>query len=397
MDRSKYKKGVAIVFVTITLSSMVFLTLMFITYSKAIADNAFYKAHIHLASRSVLSEYNIPLKERYSIFSFNLKREDLTQRMKYYLNENVNKGILLGGEVKSVTLNLDDYYLFDPDILEYQILKAAEYDFADRKVPQDYEFNKENANLHGFAALPSKTAINKSITIDSLISLLKNPKALVLQGTAKHLRLKYLKSYFNNYRREEGIPETYFNYELEYILYGRVTDYGNLDKFKSDFILMRTALNLAHIISDKEKIASLEVLANTLTPGPEAEVTKAVLASIWARLEAGNDWKMVSKDKGVEPIKSKEDWAVSLKSIFKQSSEEGYVKPKRESDFTYEDYLTVFLAVQNRNTQLLRTMDLMELNICCYEGPDFSIKDCCTGFSYFIWLGGKSFEGKEIY
>lgn len=376
---------------------MLFLTIMFITYSKALADNAFYKAHIHLAARSVLSEYNVPLKNKYSIFAVNLEQEDLTLRMKYYLRENTEKSILLGTEVKSLTLNLEDHTLINIDILEYQILKAALYDYNSQGVPSGYEFKKENGNLHGFTTLPSKTVINKGITIDSLAGLLKNPKALILEGTDKYLRIKYIKDYFNSYKREDKIPLTYFNYELEYILYGRVSDAGNLDKFRSDFILLRSALNLTHIMADKEKMAALEALSMTLTPGPEAEVTKVILAGIWSRIEAGNDWKLLIKDKGVEPIKSKEDWAISFNSIFKPEREDNYVKPKRESDFTYEDYLTVFLAVQNRTTQLLRTMDLMELNICCYEGPYFFIKDCFTGFSYSVALGGKTYEGEEIY
>lgn len=80
MDRLFRKDGMISVFLILVLASMIGAMLMFVGAAINQAEQVLCKEYIHLAGRSLLSEYHIPLKERYNLFAtdLNLHQQEAT-------------------------------------------------------------------------------------------------------------------------------------------------------------------------------------------------------------------------------------------------------------------------------------------------------------------------------
>lgn len=393
------------VFAALVLSSMLILIFSFLSASKTMAEKTMAKAYIHSASRSVLSEYNVLLKTKYNLFATDVNKLGLRQRAGYYLDYNFYIQRLIDLQMERLSMEFDDYALTNLNVFEEELEKIIIFPPSWENMPEDLPFENPFGDQL-FSNLPSKGQANSLLNIESLKMLLSNPGSGLDQGKGKYARCKYILDYFNYFKRKNQINYTFFSNEAEYILYGKFSDLENLARFKIDFIAIRGILNIMHIKSDSEKMEKLSLTANLLTPGPEAEATLLLLMTAWASAEAINDWRLLESGCGVEAVKGKNDWAINLnsviKSLFQTDSEEpesinSFIKPERESDFKYENYLKIFLLCQKRESQILRILDLIEINIKCLQEETFNIRECYTGFSYIISINGKGYNGEEKY
>lgn len=397
MLRLDDKKGITTVFVLIILASMVALVFAFIHGASLMAEKSMARGIIHLSSRSVLSEYNKILKDRYNIFATNLDYREMEARLGFYLESNLPSNGLVSMEAESIKVNLSQYTLASVDQLEKQIIEAAIFPPVFQNYNWENSYNREWGQKAINQYLPSKDSRNYRFNIDLLKKISQDFNYLLNRAGSKALVNEYVIKYFNYENRKNWLATGYFNNEIEYILYGKKTDKANLNSYKIDFIAIRTLLNLAHIKADPQKMEILLLAASALTPGPEAAITQLVLASAWSVAEAYNDWKLIINDYGVPIIKKGDNWALSFKQIDKIGAFNGYIKPCGDSEFMYEDYLKLFLLVQRREIQLLRIMDIMQINMAGLQSPCFLIKEHYVGFDLSTTINGKTYYAEEIY
>ena len=396
MDRLFRKDGMISVFLILVLASMIGAMLMFVGAAINQAEQVLCKEYIHLAGRSLLSEYHIPLKERYNLFATDLNLHQQESTMTFYLTENFRKQYTLSLNLDSLKMSLHEFSLGNIDVLEHQILEATTYPPSHNIKETTGAFRPLPLETTGWGILPSKGHSGYSLNLTQLKEYFRGEATNPLNGSAL-FRLCYIQKYFNHNKRTTFIPNSHFQNEAEYLLYGLPSDDENLRRFQRDFTALRTLLNLAHIKSDPQKMKTLSVAASILTPGPKAVVTQLALAGIWAGFEANNDWKLLVNGEGVEPMKGEEHWALSFDAISKNREAGNYVSPKKESSVGYEKYLNGFLLLQYRETQLLRILDLIQINLCCITKAHFLVQECYTGFSYEITINGVEYVGTEIY
>lgn len=397
MLRFNDKRGMTTVFVLIIMASMVALVLVFIHGASLMAEKSIARGLIHLGSRSVLSEYNCLLKDRYNIFATDLDYREMESRLRFYLEYNLSTQGLVPMELENVDIDLNEYSLACVDLLEKQILDAAFFPPVFRNYNFGSAFNRDWAQSALANSLPSQGVGTFFFNLDLLKATSLDFKGLIKGGSSKALVNQYIIKYFNYNGRKDGFPLGYFNNEIEYILYGKARDERNLQRYQIDFIALRTLLNLAHINSDPRKMEILLIAAIAITPGPEAKITQGILAGAWAAAEAYNDWLLITNDKGVPLIKGIDDWALSFKQIANIESNGKYIDPSGASDFKYQEYLQLFLIVQKREIQLLRVMDIMQINMAGLQSPCFLIKEHYVGFDLATIINGKTYHAEETY
>ncbi|MCR5481519.1 MAG: DUF5702 domain-containing protein [Clostridia bacterium] len=413
--------------------SMIAAAFAFSSAARDITEKSTDDCMFRLAGRSVLSEYLIPLKNDYGIFAFRGNEEEICEKMKFYLERSA------GGKAaeKSILADTKEYRLTNPDAFEKEILAAARFSLAEdvldaggtlirkkeksgRKPRNDVRVNvaEEGEEPGGPGREISQTGrkiknkvIIKGLPSAGITSGGPDISALVSQGlpsveeifktqSDKFLVNKYIMQNFKNRKNIEIPTNTYFQNEAEYILYGKLSDDENASAFLSDFVIMRTALNLAHIYSDPKKVRELVAMAELMTPGPGAVATQAVLAGTWALAEAENDKMLILEDEKVALFKTRSNWALGLDGAVNGTAGTGIsgaVKPQSRGGNDYCGYLEIFLFLEDRTAKLLRMMDLIQINMKLNYDGDFLLKEYNTGFRLSASAGGDIYVYDQRY
>jgi len=383
------------------MAALAAVVIAFIHAAEDASVNSMSHAYINLAGRSVLSEFNICLKEDYNIFAIGLQEAQISKRMRFYLDHNLPVHGFVKMKVDSMQINVNDYSLASVENFQQQVLEAGEYILgktrdksqSDQKNPPDRILRNE-VILNN---LPSSGFSSGLFNFDLISGNASNIKDLIKGASDKVITNEYILYYFKYGDGSNIFSSSFFQKEVEYILYGNKSDAENGSRMKRDFIILRTLLNLAHIKSDPKKMEELAFAAALLTPGPEVLATQLILAGIWAALEAENDWKLISNGYGVAFIKAGGDWALDISAITDKPKEKSYIKPEKQSSFSYADYLRVLLYFEKNEVKLLRMMDLIQINMIGRNDKNFLIKEHYVGFNLDISINGKRFHYDEYY
>ncbi|WP_130838265.1 DUF5702 domain-containing protein [Lachnoclostridium sp. Marseille-P6806] len=181
-------------------------------------------------------------------------------------------------------------------------------------------------------------------------------------------------SYFRN-RSKDGR----LSYQIEYILFGESSDESNLNRMAGRLLLIRAGINSLYLFSDSGKQGEAEALATTVCTVllvPEmSEVMKTAILLAWAYVESLQDVKTIFAGGKVPLIKDSGSWKTTLFSILAPGvSTRG---EKGGSGFGYEEYLRVFLFLENGWQKSCRLMDIMEMDIRKTEGNENFRMDWC--------------------
>jgi len=441
------KKGSVTVFLMSILITMIMASLVFVHATRSVAGASYSDAVLELAGRSVLAEFDRRLKDEYGIFAFNGNEGVVAHRINLYASASFDKRIpneipwrqgritdLLRLDLQKINVEIAQYSLMDVDVFEEQISNYMNYllvqmgiDFIRSMWSKGEAGSGGNNNSSGntqsedkvlrndaeIQSLPSAGRAQNGINIASVVANgIPSIDRIFDQGTMNFKTNEYILSHFKY--RVGGNKEkvTFFENEVEYIIYGRMSDRENLRAFRTDFLLLRTPLNLAHILSDSQKRGQAQALANTF--GPKAPIAFAVIVAAWSLAEAENDARRLLDGKNVALIKTNRQWALTLANainVTATTDEEGeivdvnasprnsagYISPELDTGFSYADYLRLFLFLERRETKLLRTMDLIQLNFRGSYYEDFLIKEHYTGFSLSAVVSGKRFDYEQKY
>ena len=433
------KKGSVIVFLTSILITMIMTGMVFVHAARNICGASYSDAVLELAGRSVLAEFDRRLKDEYGLFAFYGYEDTVDSTVRFYASGSFDKWIPWEIPVKNTAIDifrlkiqrtevsLADYSLMDADVLEKQIEEYMNYLIAQKgmqfikgmwkkdgrgeEIGQSAE--RELINRAEINSLPSQGNASNGIDISALTSIRAQELDKIINGGTSNFKVsEYIMSHFKYNVFGDKAKETFFRNEVEYILYGKMSDKDNMNRFRLDFFLLRTALNEVHIYTCREKFEAAALLAETF--GPAAAIALPVIITAWSAAEAENDARRLLAGKKVALIKKESEWALDLRSAVratkirddegdivdveaKPRNIKGYVSPSSEAGLSYADYLRAFLFLEKRDTKLLRVMDLIQINLRGSYYSDFLIKDHHTGFSLTAKVSGKTFKYEQEY
>ena len=276
----------------------------------------------------------------------------------------VKKSISNMGKVISEMESLITLESTEEDRDNYSIFENLK-DFIDSGVLSQVLENPENVSKNTISGsnLPSTLNGKKN---NSLSKEIKNKCVNALYAGLK----------FGNYNNPE--KNTVLKYELEYVISGKDSDKENIASVVEKIVLAKTGINMAYLITDKEKIEQVSAIAASVaivTGLPFLEpVAKGVLISAWSMAEAVNDMKILLSGGKVALIKSKGGWRTSIDNITNGGKKED------SKGLSYKEYCQILIAVQNTGDSLYRIMDLIQINIQKRYNSEFLMSKSLTGF-----------------
>jgi len=420
------KRGTTSVFLTMILASMLLLTGMFIHAASQAAGRSCADAVLELAGRSILSEYDLQLKNRYGIYAVHTDEKQAEEKIKSYAEYSFHEDALkeamrwkkhtnvLKLKLKSVDVSLKGYSITDVNLFEAQVLAYMKYDIlrevfasdtvyppsSDYLLPGDSSEGQDSKqeivlrNDQVINSLPSRGYENSWFSDLKRIAESGIPSLEEMKQTGGNTFLvnEYIIRHFLNHGRGKEVRDTFFRNEVEYVLKGNFNDGGNYSAVRTDLFILRNVLNLGHIFNDQAKRKAVESAAAALTLVKGKEIGALVVAEAWAAAEAENDLRLLEAGKKVPLAKSDDNWAVPLSDTLEYIWNDGYIDPKRISGYDYVDYLRILLFLENREQKLLRCMDLIQLNMKGSSNRDFDMKEYYGGFEFEAVVGKHRFS-----
>lgn len=172
-------------------------------------------------------------------------------------------------------------------------------------------------------------------------------------------------------------------YQLEYILIGGDKDAENLKAVVNRLLLLRETANVVYLFSDSAKVAEAEALALAVTSAvalPElAELVKISLIFAWAYAESVYDVRMLLQGGKIPLMKNNETWHYSISGMLDFASDTS-VDTENSTGISYEEYLRVFLAIENVENKTNRAMDIMEMDVRKCPGNTYFRLDTCVDY-----------------
>jgi hypothetical protein len=416
------RSGSAAVLFTVIFAIILTLVAVLFSAAQLSASDSAADASLRVGARAVLSEYDTDLYERYSLMAFISDEKRIEGDLKSYSGAELSKSrldyALLRPNVKSldvlsgapeIVANLKKHSLLDLDTFEKQVISAAPLVMVNTPYnDENFTTKKEGKNGLKDPSDAKKRKLRKDSIIKSLPSEGYESSFLssfslglpdwddVLDDTKSTFLLnEYIMATFG--RANDGIyrDDRFFDREIEYILEGHMSETFNYTAVKNKIFWAREVANGVHIISDTRKMEEITLL--WAEAGPLA-IAAAVAA--WATIETKNDIRLLEEGRNVAVIKTSAQWATdNPKEIVGGFLPTKAVLPESSTGIDYNGYLRMMLYLDNRETKLLRMMDLVQIDMKANSDSDFMIRKCYTGFEYEATLGkgNRKLSYEEIY
>ena len=389
------KKGVTAVFLTIIAGAVLSCVIVFIQLAASAASVSYCGNLFNLAGRSVLSEFDLELKSRYGIIAFSRGGSSIAEEIKRYVKYTVtdDRYIRLG----EVSVDLKDYCLMDCEIFEEQVTDSVNFKnlIVEEETGGPVETGERTLrNSKTINALPSK-GMTDTPSVHALVSNIKNMASisdLWEKGSREYLTTVYMFGVFKSGMSAADDERSFFRNEIEYILEGKKSDAANRSAVRADLLKLRTLLNSIYIYSSPKMMNEALMLAETITPGPEAVITQAALIAAWAAMEAELDIKTLDEGGKVPVFKDPSSWKTDING--KVAAGKGEFE---ERGYDYEGYLKILLTALKKEVRLTRMMDLIQINLQGTYSEDFYIKDCYRGFKFEAQVNGRKMKYDEKY
>ena len=389
------KKGVTAVFLTIIAGAVLSCVIVFIQLAASAASVSYCGNLFNLAGRSVLSEFDLELKSRYGIIAFSRDNSSIVNELKKYVKYTVtdDRYIRLG----EVSVDMKDYCLMDCEIFEEQITESVNCKNligTEKNSGPVQTGDRTLRNSRTINALPSK-GMTDTPSVYALVSNIKNLTGisqLWKNGSREYLTTVYIFSVFKSGMSAADDERSFFRNEIEYIIEGKKSDAANRSAVRADLLKLRTLLNSIYIYSSPKMMKEALLLAETITPGPEAVITQAALIAAWAAMEAELDIKTLDEGGKVPVFKDPSSWKTDIngKAVAGGGTYE-------ERGYNYESYLKILLTSLEKEVKLTRMMDLIQINLQGTYSEDFYIHDCYRGFKFEAQVNGRKMKYDEKY
>ena len=358
-----------------------------------------------LWGKSILSEYDLMLRDRYGLLAFYDNNKSVEDKLTKYINYSLEDKTYIN--CKNIECDLEEFSLLEienfVDQIELIALAGTKpiveiYEQADIKTTRRIESPWIIESLPSYG----KT---EDLYIYGLVNRIK--EGISLEQVIKNSAIdKYIFVFFKDYMETRDLGQTFFNCEVEYIISGEYDDSGIKKDTGDKIVLLRNILNLYYLYTCQEKRDIAMALATSITPGAMAFITQGVLLETWAYAEAKNDLKLLYYNKAVPLLKDDDNWALTVENVFntdenadtltKEETEE-LILPKRVEGASYRDYLKILLQGVPEETKVLRMMDLIQINMKYIYCDYFLIKDYNCGLSYKLNINEIEYEFEDRY
>lgn len=194
----------------------------------------------------------------------------------------------------------------------------------------------------------------------------------------------------SNETGESNAQNNTLQYELEYIISGHKTDKENLSSVATKIILLRTLMNFIYVYTDKSMnttaYATAAALVGFTCLAPLVTLIKIVILFVWAMVEALVDTYALLDGRNVPFIKSKSTFKVTYNELISMSKgkiaelSSKYTKGEGKiGEFTYSNYLRLFLLLNGTKKNCYRSMDIIQMNMQKILGNSFYLSNCVFG------------------
>jgi hypothetical protein len=442
------KKGSSAVFLTIILSALLLLAGVLIQAAGLAAGKSYGDLVFQMAGRSLLSEYDRKLYEDYGLFAMRSDEELAARKLLHYSDASLKDGgragtvWLLPCNVGEITVRLSDFSLLDADTFEDQILKDIKFitvnnlmdrlraaptgsgtpDSADGGTPRT--INNESV----LNSLPSRGLGGDGPSVVSMLAAgLPSVTDILSGGTDAFLVSEYIMARFAHAYAPVPTPASghtrFFQNETEYIIIGGRSDADNLKSVESRLRALRFALNEVFVHSNSELRAQANAVVAVLVaifPEIPASFFRELVYAAWVAAETENDLKLLRAGEKVALVKNKGNWAVNASSVLglvfayfsaradggsadikdtagNATGSWGMLRPTDGDGFSYGDYLRLFLFFTSRENKLLRSMDLIQINMKTGYYEAFLIREHYVGLRYELVMNGDTYKYRQSY
>ncbi|HKL98408.1 MAG TPA: DUF5702 domain-containing protein [Mobilitalea sp.] len=178
------------------------------------------------------------------------------------------------------------------------------------------------------------------------------------------------------------------SYEQEYLIVGKNSDRDNLVSLITRLIFLRTILDFASVLGDKDKWKEAKVTATALvgfTGLPIlVSITQTILMVLLAFAEALVDTSALLMGKEVQLLKKKVTLGfydlLNLSREAIQTKASLYPEKASGLSLTYQDYLKIFLFIKKKEDVSYLAMDLIQENLRIRYEDNFCFENCLFGF-----------------
>lgn len=396
------KKGSTSVFLVFILAAMVGVTATFIYAARQTAYTGISDGALNMSIRSILSEFDITLKDRYGLMAFEKNGMEVALEINDYIDYTLYKE----KTVKKIQVSFGDYPLSNVVTLKKQILDYMEIAIAEEVFEEDepdYERNEINdrtlRNKSIINALPSIPFEESGQSFLDSIELLKDKLESVDDIFDEASKTYIIDMYImNHFKYATGDPvneDSFFDHEVEYIIAGNYSNRENRNTVEKGLKLIRTGLNSAYIYKDDIKRSQTLAAAEIIAP-EAAPATQALIIAAWAAAEADNDVKLLLKGRPVPFMKDDASWATDLDKVLENITEE-CIDTGNQKGLYYSDYMMIFLHFQNENLKLARIADLIQINMKGTYDRNFLMKTAKGGLHLNAEICGKKWGYESCY
>lgn len=185
--------------------------------------------------------------------------------------------------------------------------------------------------------------------------------------------LQYLDHYFSckTGAGKAGSTEHALDYELEYCVAGKGSDYENLETVVKELLLVREAGNFMTIMQDGKKQAlALEIATAAVGFTGLAPLIQAVQIGIllaWSYVESIMDVRCLLSGGRVALVKAPSEWKSDVSLGEKAVAEKTEKTQSGKDGLSYREYLQILLLLAGEKALVSRAMDIVERNMMLRE------------------------------
>ncbi len=171
-------------------------------------------------------------------------------------------------------------------------------------------------------------------------------------------------------------------YELEYILEGNNSDIKNLESVVNKIILIRTGVNYTCLSASVTKKAEADAMALAIATAAGVPYLQGILKEslllAWAYAESVVEVKSLMYGGTLDLIKSEADWNLELSKLLTFGEESiPSQEEEKEGGMSYKDYLRMLIYLENGDSLVMRSLDLVEQRIQVALDQEYFQVDYC--------------------
>ncbi|WP_185752376.1 DUF5702 domain-containing protein [Butyrivibrio sp. AE2032] len=244
-------------------------------------------------------------------------------------------------------------------------------------------------------AIPDRSGVSKAaVNLSEYASHRKLNKGTGLSDTEdisfteKLLLEQYYYEKCSRYGAE--LEKSLLKYQLEYLVYGKDSDWGNLEKMAENLLFIREASNMMYLFGCQEKVNEAELVAAALSailfvPELKDPVKYSILFA-WTFAESISDLNILFSGGRVPLFKSDSTWRLGLFEMLNFRSFLG--GGDLGEGLRYEDYLRTRLFLTDLQTKTMRLADIIEMDVRKTAGnARFMLDHCLDTFCGEITVG----------